>query len=323
MKKALIIVSGVLLVGIGAFIGIRKICDTKASNDIYKEAQDKYVLSVREDSASEGENPGNGSGANDQNESESGSGVNIWKDMLETVGIGGQEDVAISEKTSGNSGDGSASSDGGSDADEFAAYSLDGTWQDKINVDLAALSAQYPDVKGWLYFENEDISYPIVQAYSDDKYMRMSYTGEKVSAGSIFMEALNANDFTDAHTIIYGHNMKNHSMFGRLRNYLEQPKYYAGHQYFQIIKLNPDGKIEKNRYKIFAYCKTNAASKIYTVCREHDNYYADVINSILLSSANNTGIPVSAENYVVTLSTCSNGDNRLTVSGVLVDVSTQ
>lgn len=306
MKKALFIVSGVLLVGIGAFIGIRKICDTKASNDIYKEAQDKYVLSVHDNSTSEDDDQGNDSPY--------------------------QEDISIFEKTSAKTGDDSDSSDGDefaaynfgdTDGDDFTAYSPDGAWQDKINVDLAALSAQYPDVKGWLYFENEDISYPIVQAYSDDKYMRVSYTGEKVSAGSIFMEALNANDFTDAHTIIYGHNMKNHSMFGRLRNYLEQPKYYASHQYFQIIKLNSDGKIEKNRYRIFAYCKTDAASKIYTVCREHDNNYADIINTIILSSVSNTGVLVSAENYVVTLSTCSNGDSRLTVSGVLVDVSAQ
>lgn len=310
MKKALFIALSLLLIGGGVYIGIRYFRDREKSEDIYEEAQNKYVLSV-----------------NHVENSDSDDEINVMDDLLDSIGLSGMKDkedkkdkkdndsaitvidesVPNAEKTSSN--------------DTQAVYTdvLAGTWQEQINVDLKTLTIQYPDVRGWLYFENENISYPIVQAYSDDKYIRMSYTGEKISAGSIFMEAFNAGDFSDAHTIIYGHNMKNHSMFGTLKNYLEQPKYYGNHQYFQIIKLNADGSITKNRYKIFAYCKTNATSKIYTVCREHDSAFADVLNCITSSSANAAGIPVSAENYVVTLSTCSNGDNMLTVSAVLVD----
>lgn len=300
MKKALLIILSLLLICGGAFIGVRYLLDLNAAKDIYTETEEKFILPVQTPMQSEAQ-PEAQSEAQPEEDADADDGHDFGN-MFEVV-----------KSWAGS----------GSSPEKSNDYIISGPWQDMINVDLKSLTIQYPDVKGWIFFENEKISYPVVQGYSDEKYIRMSYNGEKISAGSIFMEAFNADDFSDAHTIIYGHNMKNRSMFGNLRNYLEQPKYYDGHQYFQIIKLNSDGNIEKNRYRVFAYCKTQAQSEIYTVCREHDVKFAEVVNKIIEYSANKTGIPVSAENYVVTLSTCSNGDNMLTVSGVLVDVDTQ
>ena len=89
-------------------------------------------------------------------------------------------------------------------------------WYDDISVDFASLKQQNPDVVGWIYFENEDISYPVMYSGDDDYYLRKTFDRQHATAGSIFLEGNNNTDFNDCHTIIYGHNMKNLSMFGKL-----------------------------------------------------------------------------------------------------------
>ncbi len=113
-------------------------------------------------------------------------------------------------------------------------------WDELIDVDIASLSAMNKDIVGWIYFENVDISYPVLYSGDDTKYLRKAYTGENVSAGSIFIEGENSSDFSDAHTIIYGHNMKNLSMFGKLKYYASDDDYISGHEYFQIINKIPN-----------------------------------------------------------------------------------
>jgi len=198
-------------------------------------------------------------------------------------------------------------------------FRYNGPWENQLDVDLAPLMTQYPDIKGWLFFENEDISYPILQSATDDKYMRMTYTGESTSAGSIFMESLNASDFSDTHTIIYGHNMKNRTMFGSLRNYVNQPQYYDYHKYFQIITLNTEGKIVKSRYKVFAYGKVKSFARMYTVCRENDEAFLELLQYIQSELTSVPEVPVYPTDRIVTLSTCSLGETRLAVCGVKVE----
>ena len=72
------------------------------------------------------------------------------------------------------------------------------------------------------------ISYPIVQGEDDVYYLTHTFNNTENSAGSIFMETLNSADFSDVHTILYGHNMKNGSMFGTLMEY-ESPSYLVAH----------------------------------------------------------------------------------------------
>ena len=82
----------------------------------------------------------------------------------------------------------------------------------------------------------------------DETYLRKSFDGTNSFAGSIFMEGINNPEFTDVNTIIYGHNMRNLSMFGLLKKYTRDDKYYDSNKYFQIITPN-----YAYRYLIFAY----------------------------------------------------------------------
>lgn len=194
-----------------------------------------------------------------------------------------------------------------------------GDWQSQVTVDLPSLAAQYPDVKGWLFFENDDISYPIMYSGEDDTYLRTTYDGKYAKAGSIFLEGANSVDFNDSHTIIYGHNMRNRSMFGGLKDYYIQPNYYDYHEYFQILTLDENGNVVKNRYKVFSYYKTPYYSDVYTVIKEECEEMTELIQSMEASSLRDCDTYVTSSDKVVTLSTCSTGENRFTVHAVLVD----
>lgn len=107
-------------------------------------------------------------------------------------------------------------------------------WVKEFKIDLAGLQKENPDCIGWLYQENSDqISYPIMYSGDDSYYLHTTPDKKYASAGSIFVEGENNPDFSDSHTIIYGHNMRNLSMFGSLKFYHDKG-YYEEHPYFQI-----------------------------------------------------------------------------------------
>ena len=73
-------------------------------------------------------------------------------------------------------------------------------WYDDIDIDFAGLRSENPDVVGWIYFENEDISYPVMYSGDNSYYLRKTFKREHATAGSIFLEGSNKTDFSDCHT---------------------------------------------------------------------------------------------------------------------------
>ncbi len=189
-------------------------------------------------------------------------------------------------------------------------------WYDMIRVDFANLKAKNEEVVGWIFFENEDISYPIMYSGDDEYYLRRTFEGTDAIAGSIFLEGENNTDFNDYHSIIYGHNMKNLSMFGKLKYYDRDDEYYNDHQYFQIIV---DGAAY--RYQIFSYENIDQYSDEYTVGFVADDNFEQFVRQMAADSIKDTGIIPTKDDKIVTLSTCStDGDSyRFVVHGVRVD----
>ena len=91
-----------------------------------------------------------------------------------------------------------------------------------LQIDFAGLQAVNPDVIAWIDIPGLSVSYPVVQGEDNSYYLHHLFTGEYNSSGSIFADCHNQPDFTDQNTIIYGHNMKNGSMFGTLSHYQDQ-----------------------------------------------------------------------------------------------------
>jgi sortase B len=185
-----------------------------------------------------------------------------------------------------------------------------------LKVDFKKLQSTNPDTVAWISFdEPAKINYPVVRANDNDKYLKSTFEGKKNASGAIFMDAVNSGDFSNTNTFIYGHNMKNGSMFGQLRKYKNEA-FYREYPFFYIYM--PDGREVK--YQIFAVGIVEDASESYRKHYMDDADYLKYLQYIQSISKYKTGVEVTAESDIVSLSTCTNvtETQRLLVHGVKV-----
>ena len=175
-------------------------------------------------------------------------------------------------------------------------------------IDLDALQEINPEAVGWIQIPDTVISYPLLHTSDNSYYLTHTFQKEKNRTGSIFIECSNKNDLTDLHTIIYGHNMRSGAMFADLKNYLKKD-FWQEHPYVYI-----DLEDGAHCYEIFSCHEAAVTDVCYTVGYQADDIYADFLNALQTSSLFDTGVSVSTEDMVVTLSTCTNdGKNRIVV----------
>lgn len=185
-------------------------------------------------------------------------------------------------------------------------------WTPALSPDLAALFAEYPDVVGWIDFENEEISYPILYSGDNEKYLDHSYNGESLKSGSIFLDGESSTDLSDPHTLIYGHNMRDLSMFGRLKYYASDPQYYAEHPYFDIYVGD-----RVYRYRVFACEEVEDSDLVYYVYGKDPENLKELIALLYERSYYPAEEQVTPSDHIVTLSTCTESDEkRIIVCGV-------
>ena len=192
-------------------------------------------------------------------------------------------------------------------------YLSDSLSSNTIDVDLAALKKINPEVIGWIYFEDGEISYPLLYSGDNEKYLRRNYKDGYMSAGSIFLDGAGNPDMSDRHTMIYGHNMRDLSMFGKLRYYRKDNEYYKTHKYFQIIL--PD---ETYRYEIFSCKQVPYDSDLYKVLDKDSDELEEFAKAYITRNSiiNNTGVTITDDDHIITLSTCvSNDEYRFIVCG--------
>ena len=185
-----------------------------------------------------------------------------------------------------------------------------------LTVDHKSLLAQNEDYAGWIYIEALGISYPIMQSTDNDFYLHRTFEKEVLFAGSIFMDFENSKDFSDPNTIVYGHNMKDDSMFGNL-NLLYDSELYKNSSRFWI--LTPDGNY---LYEIFSMQRCEDTSDTYTLFSAAGTDVADYISKMKSQSLVDCGeINYNGDSKVVTLSTCvyAEGTERFVVQGIRVE----
>lgn len=189
-----------------------------------------------------------------------------------------------------------------------------GWWYEDVEIELNSLKRENPDIVGWIRFDNiEILSYPVLYSGDDETYLRTDIYGNASTAGCIFMEGACNPDFEDCHTILYGHNMRDLSMFGSLKKYKTED-FYADHQYFTIYTTDM-----AYRYRIFSYRDVAETDEVYTVGFAADETFGDFVGEMVRHSYEDTGIAVTKEDKVMTLSTCSTEGNRFVVHAVRVD----
>ncbi len=181
-------------------------------------------------------------------------------------------------------------------------------------IDWDALRAQNPDIVGWIEVDAiASMSYPVVRHEDNSYYLDHSYLCASNTSGAIFMETLNSGDFSDAHTIIYGHNMKSGKMFGSLKKFAD-PAFYAEHGGGMTL-YTPEGTY---RYQIFsAEYIGDTDARVYSVGYGQDDTFLQFIQGMQQRSLYDTGIVLTADAKVLTLSTCSyNETTRFVVHAV-------
>ncbi len=183
-----------------------------------------------------------------------------------------------------------------------------------ITVDFDALLAENQDVVGWLYVEALGISYPVVQGTDNDYYLHMTYQKTYNFAGTIFIDYENKRDFSDLNTIVYGHNMKDGSMFGILKKFVTENA-YAASPYFWM--LTP----EKNyKYEIFSTYTAQVNSLTYTLFSKPGEEYTAYLKQMKANSEVETPVEPKKFDKIMTLSTCTgNSATRFVVQGILLD----
>ena len=180
---------------------------------------------------------------------------------------------------------------------------------------LDQFQKQYEDMVGWIKIENTKVDYPIMQATNNEFYLTRNYKGEKLRAGSIFLDYRNDPSLSDRHSIIYGHDLRNGSMFGQLHQYEELSFANANRQF--MIELGN----ERLTLEVFSAYQTT--TDFYYIETEFTNEsYEQFIETIKNKSVITYDGNLNVNDQIITLSTCvsdNQSDERFVVHAKVVE----
>lgn len=188
-----------------------------------------------------------------------------------------------------------------------------------ITVDFNNLLATNKDVCAWIYSPDTVINYVVVQGEDNNNYLHHKLDGTYNASGTLFIDCECSPNFSGANTIIYGHNMKDGSMFASLHNYVDQ-SYYDAHPIMYISTPAGDYKLE-----IFSCFTCDFDADTYTLSFASEAEYSAFLNKMVSQSNVKTNVSVDSSERIVTLSTCTyEYDNaRYVVMGKLVPMGTE
>lgn len=174
--------------------------------------------------------------------------------------------------------------------------STEGTIQ---SIDFSLLKSLNSDLVGWIGTEDNEIDYPLVQGEDNEYYLTHLFTLEKNKLGSIFFDYRNQTDFSDRNTIIYGHNMKDGSMFSSLIEYKNE-SYYLANPTLPIF--TPDGNY---LIEFFAGIVVDGSYESVRFDFKNDMEFMEYVDSLIEQSTFKSQIRISEQDRIVTLVTCS------------------
>lgn len=160
-----------------------------------------------------------------------------------------------------------------------------------------------PDFMGWLQIPGSDIDYPFVRGQDNTHYLKRDFYGKYSESGSVFMDYRNLGNFNDQHSLVYGHNMKNKTMFYDLIKY-KDAEFLA-----ENPLVNLSGLYETKTYKIFSVYEISADDYEFTLEFENDSAYLNYLKELEALSLHPQNNELTSRQKLLSLVTCSYGDN--------------
>ncbi len=188
-------------------------------------------------------------------------------------------------------------------------------------VDFADLQANTnEDIYAWIYIPDTAIDYPILQHPTDNTYyLNYNLDGSRGYPGCIYTEDYNARDFSDPVTVLYGHNMKNGTMFAGLHKYGDS-EYMESHPY---VYMYTEDKLYV--YEIFASYEHSDEHLLYGKDYTDESVFEGYINKIhdlhSMGTVVREDVEVTTQDRLLTMSTCisTKPKNRFLVQAVLLN----
>lgn len=175
--------------------------------------------------------------------------------------------------------------------------------QYKYKVNFEELKQKNSDTIGWLKVENTNIEFPIVKTKNNSYYLTHNFDKKYNVAGWIFADYKNKLDGTDKNIVIYGHNMRDNSMFGSLKDVIKK-EWYNNEENYKITFIT------ENEYQIYQVFSIYQIEKedYYIQTEFKNNDFLEFIDTLTKRSKKDFDITVSKEDTILTLSTCANNN---------------
>ena len=203
-------------------------------------------------------------------------------------------------------------------ADYPASSELEHWEEEIVPIDFSALRKVNPDIYAWITIPGTQIDYPILQKETgpQDYYLYHDVDGELSAGGSIYTENLNKKDFSDPNTVIYGHNMKDGTMFRELHRFREKDFF---DRTAEIYIYTPGHRLT---YQVFSAYESDDRHILktfdFSVREEFVLYLEEALHPRSLNVMKRDGVTVTVEDKIITLSTCIGKDYaRYLVQAVL------
>lgn len=182
-----------------------------------------------------------------------------------------------------------------------------------INVDFNSLKRTNPDVVGWLKVNGTNINYPFVQSSDNEYYLTHSFNKSYNGAGWVFLDYRN-NGTNNKNTIIYAHGRSNKTMFGTLKNVLNNGWLNNTNNY--VIKISTE--TENSLWQIFSVYRIPTTSDYLQTNFNDETEYQNFLDMIKDRSSHNFDTNVASTDNILTLSTCYNNSDKMVVHAKLI-----
>ena len=180
----------------------------------------------------------------------------------------------------------------------------EGENKEEYTVNFNKLKEQNNETIAWLKVSNTNVEYPVVKGTNNSFYLNHSFDKSNNSAGWIFADYRNKFDNTDKNIIIYGHNMRDSSMFGSMKNILNSD-WYENEKNTDITLYTEN---EKCIYKVFSIYKIENEDYYIKTELKNDNEFEKFIKTLKKRSIKDFSVDVSKDDDILTLSTCANNN---------------